>query len=126
MSTDIVYIILFYYSRLPNKCVHAFSFQPKQRIDPNYGPCDVRQSVVNSLSIFHLNTRSVRHKLSYLTEYLLDNHIVCFIETHLDDTIEGVRTRRCQSQLWPFNPEFVYMQSRTCVLHSIKIWYQSY
>lgn len=36
------------------------------------------------LSFFHLNTRSIRNKISYLSEYLSDFNVISFTETHLD------------------------------------------
>ncbi len=57
-------------------------------IESNPGPSDdVSFSPTCALSILHLNTRSVRHKLSFLKEYLSDYAIVCFTETHLDNNI---------------------------------------
>ena len=38
------------------------------------------------MTIFHLNIRSIRNKLDSIL-YLLDHDIVCFTETHLDDSI---------------------------------------
>ena len=38
----------------------------------------------NPLSIMHLNIRSNRHKLHFITDYLTDMEILCFSETHLD------------------------------------------
>ena len=46
---------------------------------------DFHQKII---TIFHLNTRCVRNKLEYLSEYLSDNQIVCFSETHSDKTID--------------------------------------
>ncbi len=57
-------------------------------VESNPGPNnnDVTSNC-KSLSIFHLNTRSVRHKLDFLSEFLSEYLIVCFTETHLDDNI---------------------------------------
>ena len=34
------------------------------------------------LSIVHLNIRSIRNKIEYITDNLLDFNILCFTETH--------------------------------------------
>ena len=39
------------------------------------------------LSIAHLNIRSIRNKLNYVTDHLSDFDIMCFTETHLDGNI---------------------------------------
>ena len=39
------------------------------------------------LSIAHLNIRSIRNKLNYVTDHLSDFDIICFTETHLDGNI---------------------------------------
>lgn len=51
-------------------------------IELNPGP----QSLGHSLSILHLNIRSIRTKLEYIKNKFLDFDILCFTETHLDDT----------------------------------------
>ena len=43
----------------------------------------------HSLSILHLNIRSIRNKISYIQDYLSDFNIVCFSETHLDQNISS-------------------------------------
>ncbi len=55
-------------------------------VQPNPGPVN-RDITHHALSIFHLNTRSIRNKLSFLSEYLSEFKVVCFTETHLDDSI---------------------------------------
>lgn len=52
-------------------------------IELNPGP----QSLGHSLSILHLNIRSIRTKLEYIKNQFLDFDILCFTETHLDDTV---------------------------------------
>lgn len=52
-------------------------------IEMNPGPIQAD----SSLSILHLNIRSIRHKLKYIFETLSDHDILCFTESHLDDTV---------------------------------------
>ena len=52
-------------------------------IERNPGP----KTINNSLSILHCNIRSIRNKLDYITENLLDFDILCFSESHLDANI---------------------------------------
>jgi hypothetical protein len=42
--------------------------------------------ISGGLTIFHLNIRSIRNKLCSIL-YLLDHDILCFTETHLDNSI---------------------------------------
>ena len=51
-------------------------------IELNPGP----QFLGHSSSVLHVNIRSIRHKLEYIKEHFLDFDILCFTETHLDDT----------------------------------------
>ena len=53
-------------------------------IEQNPGPNNPRQA---ELSILHLNIRSIRNKIDYIKDNLLDFHILCFNETHLDQQI---------------------------------------
>ena len=53
-------------------------------IDQNQGPNNLRHT---ELSILHLNIRSIRKKIDYIKDNLLDFHILCFSETHLDQQI---------------------------------------
>ena len=48
-------------------------------IERNPGP----NTINNSLFILHCNNRSIRNKLDYLTENLLDFDMLCFSESHL-------------------------------------------
>ena len=45
----------------------------------------------NSLSILHLNIRSIRNKFEYMyiNENLIDFNVLCFIETHLDVSVDN-------------------------------------
>ena len=54
-------------------------------IHPNPGPIENDKI----LSIFHLNIRSLRHKLSYLCDVASEYDIVCISESHLDDTVHS-------------------------------------
>ena len=51
-------------------------------IEQNPGPNNPRQAEQSSL---HL--RSIRNKIDYIKDNLLDFHILCFSETHLDKKI---------------------------------------
>ena len=42
---------------------------------------------IHSLDIFHLNSRSIRHKLDNIYDVADDFHVLCFSETHLDPSI---------------------------------------
>ena len=50
-------------------------------VHPNPGPQDYE------LSIFHLNARSVRNKLSYVEDIASESSIICVTESHLDTNI---------------------------------------
>ena len=50
-------------------------------VHPNPGPQDYE------LSIFHLNARSVRNKLSYVDDIASESSIICVTESHLDTNI---------------------------------------
>jgi hypothetical protein len=50
-------------------------------VHPNPGPHDYE------LSIFHLNARSVRNKLSYVEDIASESSILCVTESHLDTNI---------------------------------------
>lgn len=55
----------------------------------------------NDLSIFHLNIRSVRNKLSYIEDIASEYNIISLTETHLDNNILS-----CDLQLDGFNEPF--------------------
>ena len=50
-------------------------------VESNPGPND------HSLSIFHLNIRSLRNKVSYLSDLADEYDIICVSETHLDENV---------------------------------------
>lgn len=52
-------------------------------IERNPGP-----PFMHCISIIHSNIRSIRHKLNFIKENLLDFDILCFTETHLDVSVE--------------------------------------
>ena len=62
-------------------------------IHPNPGPDDV-------VSVFHLNIRSLRNKISYLSTIATEYDIICITETHLDDTVSS-----SDLQIDGFNPD---------------------
>ena len=43
---------------------------------------------INSIDIFHLNTRSIRNKIDYIQGLTESYDILCFSETHLDDNVD--------------------------------------
>lgn len=55
-------------------------------IHSNPGP---EQNEIHALDIVHLNTRSIRNKLDYLSNVVDSFQIVCFSETHLDVEINS-------------------------------------
>ena len=42
---------------------------------------------IHYLDIFHLNSRSIRHKLDNIYDVVDDFHVLCFSETDLDPSI---------------------------------------
>ena len=44
---------------------------------------------IHSLDIIHLNTRSIRNKIDYLSNSVESFEIACFSETHLDTNIDS-------------------------------------
>ena len=57
-------------------------------IHPNSGPAS-SDSNGTSLDIFHLNARSIRNKLEDIYSIAEEYHILCFSETHLDQSIDS-------------------------------------
>ncbi len=53
-------------------------------IAENPGPANE----ISSLSVLHLNIRSIRNKLSYIEDTFTDFDVLCFTETHLTEAIE--------------------------------------
>jgi exonuclease III len=43
----------------------------------------------NCISILHLNIRSIRNKIDFIVDNLLDYDILCFTETHLTDNVRS-------------------------------------
>lgn len=72
-------------------------------IELNPGP----QFLGHSLSVLHVNIRSIRHKLEYIKDQFLDFDILCFTETHLDDTVLSSDIQLSQS----FN---IFRKDRNC------------
>ena len=52
-------------------------------IHPNPGPNDTNSA--HTIDILHLNTRSIRNKLNFISNLSNSYQVVCFSETHLDD-----------------------------------------
>ena len=44
---------------------------------------------INTLSIFHINIRSIRNKLSYLCDIGSDYDVICVTESHLDNNVDS-------------------------------------
>ena len=55
-------------------------------IEMNPGP---KMTDIRALDIFNLNTRSIRNKIEYIKNIVDDYHILCFSETHLDDSVDS-------------------------------------
>ncbi len=76
--------------KLPNKCILFLArmliklILLSGDIAENPGP----DGDINSLSILHLNIRSIRNKLQYVEDNFTDFDILCFTETHLTDDIQ--------------------------------------
>ena len=56
-------------------------------IHPNPGPNDTNSA--HTIDIQHLNTRSIRNKLNFISNLSDSYQVVCFSETLLDDTIDS-------------------------------------
>ena len=56
-------------------------------IESNPGPLNSSEAIQGVVSILHLNIRSIRNKLKYISETLSDNDILCFTESHLDERV---------------------------------------
>ena len=55
-------------------------------IHPNQDPT---MPILYTLDVLHLSTRSIRNKLNYISDLSKSYQILCFSETHLDDTIDS-------------------------------------
>ena len=53
-------------------------------VESNPGP-----NPENTLSVLHLNIRSIRNKIDFLIDNFTDFEVACFSETHLDMTISS-------------------------------------
>ena len=53
-------------------------------IESNPGP-----NPEHTLSVLHLNIRSIRNKIDYLKDNFIDFEVLCFSETHLDLTVSA-------------------------------------
>ena len=56
-------------------------------IHPNPGPNNT--DTIHTLYILHLNTRSIRNNMNSISDLPESYQILCFSETHLDDTIDS-------------------------------------
>ena len=66
--------------------IYALLITWGNNVESNPGPSS--QSDDNTiLSIFHINIRSLRNKISYLSDIASEYDIICVSETHLDDNI---------------------------------------
>ena len=57
--------------------------------NPGPGNSEASSQLSNALSILQLNIRSIRNKLDYINENLIDINVLCFIETHLDINVKN-------------------------------------
>ena len=55
-------------------------------VELNPGPTMTDTQHIGALSLMHLNIRSIRNKFDFITDNFLDFDILCFTESHLDDT----------------------------------------
>lgn len=56
-------------------------------IHPNPGPNST--DTICSLDIMHLNARSIRNKIDFISNLSDSYQILCFSETHLDDSVDS-------------------------------------
>lgn len=56
-------------------------------IETNPGPGDTPDFIDSTISIFHVNIRSLRNKIDYIVDVVQDFDILFFTETHLDNQI---------------------------------------
>ena len=58
-------------------------------VELNPGPIMAGTQQIGALSLIHLNMRSIRNKFDFITDNFLDFDILCFTESHLDDTVDS-------------------------------------
>ena len=58
-------------------------------VELNPGPIMADTQHIGALSLIHLNIRSIRNKFDFVTDNFLDFDILCFTESHLDDTVDS-------------------------------------
>ena len=89
-------------------------------VHPHPGPRD-RDNC--TLSIFHLNIRSIRNKISYLSDIAGEHDIICITESHLDRNVNTSDLRIDGFHPDPFRKDrtahgggiMVYVSERLCV-----------
>ena len=69
-------------------------------IETNPGP-----EYIYDLSIVHLNIRSIRNKIEYITDNLLDFNILCFTETHLYANVSTEMLFLCNAYSTPYRKD---------------------
>ena len=77
-------------------------------IETNPGPhLDSGNVNIDGISIVHLNIRSIRNKMDFISDFLSDFDIMCFTETHLDadisDSALTIDTRNSKMYRHDFN-----------------------
>ena len=69
-------------------------------IESNPGP-----GKQNSITIMHLNIRSIRHKIDYILDNFTDIDILYFSETHLDFNVLTESLRLSNSYIEPYRKD---------------------
>ena len=54
-------------------------------VEINPGPSTTADT--QSISVLHLNIRSLRNKIEFIKDHFIEYDILCFTETHLSDTV---------------------------------------
>ena len=58
-----------------------------QAVDVEMNPGPIVSDKSDLLSLLHCNLRSIRNKLNFIREEFLDFNVICFTETHLNESI---------------------------------------
>ena len=76
-------------------CIYIYIYYKAGDVERNPGPIPEQ-----TLSVFHLNIRSIRNKIEYLKDNFTDFDILCFTETHLDIAVsyESLLISNCYSK----------------------------
>lgn len=74
-------------------------------VESNPGP---NSQTEHSISILHCNIRSIRSKLEYILNNFCDYDLLCFTETHLDDSVTD------EAVYLSLNFDVPYRKDRSC------------